>query len=212
MRIRFVLALILVPALLAAGGPLVPAEERFDEFLAERAERSIGQLTVRELTTAVDLLSVARQERAHVDRTVRLTWVLPGLGHYINGDRMEALTFATADLAVGLTAVIIAIQVLPAAVRHRNLNYLQSSRATIRERWRSVTPSEMLPAFATLATGAMVGLTLRFVTAASARESGLDALRRGAVTFEPRPLDLPGLSPSSATLRSYSSSAGSLRR
>ena len=207
MRATLVLGLILVPALLAARGPLVPAEEQLHTFLSERAERSVGELTVRELATAADLLSVARQERAHVDRTVRLTWVLPGLGHAINGDRAAALTFAAVDLAIGLTTMVVATAVLPAALRPRNLDYLQSSPATIRSRLRSVTPAELIPAVASVGSGVMLGLTLRFAASNSARESGLNALRRGAVTFDPRPLDIPGLSPSYATLRSYSSSA-----
>jgi hypothetical protein len=211
MRVGIIVGLMLIPALLAAQN-VVPAQERFDAFLAERADRSISELTVQELTTAIDLLSVISQQRTHVERSVRLTWVLPGLGHYINGDYVTAYTLAAADIAVGLTTLVIATQILPAAVRHRNLNYLQSSHETIRSRWMSVSPSEMIPALATLATGAMVGLTLRFVATASARESGLDALRRGAVTFDPQPFALPGVSPSSATLRSYSSSDGSPRR
>ncbi len=211
MKLGLTVGLMLLSAFLAAQSA-VPAEERFNALLAERAEQRFGELTVHDAATVMALLSVARQERAHIERSGRLSWAVPGLGHFINGARSEAITFAAADLAVGLATVLIATQLLPAAVRHRNLNYLQNSFATIRSRWMTVTPSELIPAFATIGTGAMVGLTLRFVAAASARESGLEALRRGTITFDPTPLEVPDLSPSSATPRSYSSSGGSLRR
>jgi len=167
----------------------VPAAVALAELLSDYGPEPLTDLTVNELATVIATAAVATREREHVERSGRLAWVAPGLGHYVNGERGPAIAFAAADLAIGVTTAILAYWLVPQAVQHRNLNYLQSSFATIDERWRAVTPSELVPSVALVVSGSLLSATVRSLAARSAREAAMRALRSGRVTFEPQPLD-----------------------
>jgi hypothetical protein len=91
-------------------------------------------------------------------------------------------------MAVGIATAVVAYWLLPPAVQHRNLNYLQSSFATIEAEWKSVAPAELVPTAAAVLTGGLLSLTLRYLAASSARTTGIRAIEDGVVSFEPEPL------------------------
>lgn len=189
------------PAPLAAEPPLgeppadertarerTPAEERLTSVRVPWDDEPVSRLTVGRIAAAVDLISVAKQERAHVNRSAAYSWVAPGLGHYVNGETGAAIAFAATDVALAVTSAILIAQLLPPSVQSRNLNYLQSSYSDIEERWRSLTPAELIPATAVAMTSALLRLTVRHLAAGDARRASFEALRRGTIVFEPHPL------------------------
>ncbi len=197
-------------ARLAADEPpaaLTPAEEQLASLRAAWHDRPLVSLTAGEIGTGLDLMSVAGQERAHVHRSAVSSWIAPGLGHYINGERGASVVFAAADLALGVMSAILVARLLPPSVQSRNLNYLQSSCDAIRTRWRSLTPAELIPATVVGVSSALLSLTVRSLAAADARRAALDALGRGTVAFGPRPVGLPPLTPSQPTPQPCSSPA-----
>ena len=170
----------------AAGAPA--AAESLGLRIDQAGELRLGDLTVADLTRALDLLSVASRQREHIERSVKLSRAVPGLGHYINGDRGAALAFATADFAVGVFTVVFASLLLPPAVRTGNLNYLQSSFGVIEERWKGLSPSQLIPSAAVVLSGALLSATVRSLAAESARSVAVEALHDGRIVFAPEPL------------------------
>jgi len=167
----------------------VPAAVALADLLALHGPAPLADLTVDELTSVISTAAVATREREHVARSGRLSWAAPGLGHYVNGEHGPAIAFAAADLAITVTTAILAYWLLPPAVQHRNLNYLQSSFAAIDDRWRALTPSEFVPSAALVVSGSLLSATVRSLAARSARDAAMRALRSGRVSFEPEPLD-----------------------
>ncbi|MFW6288668.1 MAG: hypothetical protein ACOC2Q_02705, partial [Spirochaetota bacterium] len=153
----------------------VPAEVALEALLAARAPLGIRNLTVEDLSAALDLVSLAAQQREHIDRAARLSWAAPGLGHLISGDRGAAFAFAAVDVVVGATTAILASVLLPAAVRSRNLSYLQSSFSAIEERWKSLAPAQLIPSASVVFSGVLLGVTVRSRAAESARRAALQS-------------------------------------
>lgn len=182
-----------------------PAEEELMSLRKSWDDEPVSRLTVGRIGEALDLISVARQERAHVDRSAAYSWVAPGLGHYVNGETGAAVAFAATDIALAVTSSILVARLLPPSVQSRNLNYLQSSYHVIEERWRSLTPAELIPATAVAMASALLRLTVRHLAAGDARRASLEALQRGIITFEPHPPGTSTVNPLPATLRSCSS-------
>ena len=166
---------------------VTPAERSLESLLLEAEQTPLTELTVADISAAMDLVSIARQEREHIERSASLSWRLPGLGHYINGDTGSAIVFASAEvLVVGLTGVLTYL-LLPPAVQQSNLNYLQSSRLDIRDRWDEISASQLIPSAAAAISGTLLGLTVRGLAARTARELAIEAIANGTVRFEPEP-------------------------
>ena len=182
-----------------------PAEEELISLRAARDDDPVSSLTVGQIGTVLDLISVAGQERAHVHRSAAYSWVVPGLGHYINGATGAAIAYAATDVALAVTSLILVARLLPPSVQSRNLNYLQSSYNDIEERWRSLTPGELIPATAVGMASVLLRVTVRRMAAGNARQAGLEALRGGLIVYEPLPLASSIVSPWPATPRSCSS-------
>lgn len=185
---RFTLALLLLPALLAGAMPAgrgdlnaaTPAEEALAALLSGYGRMETPQ-TTSDLAAVLDLNATAQRERAHVRASVRLSWVIPGLGHYVNGDRRSAAGFAAAELSIGITAAVLTHLLLPAGVRRRNLNYLQSSFDEIDGRWRAVSASELIPAATVAVTTSIVRVAVRAMAARDAGTAAVRALRDGTI-------------------------------
>jgi hypothetical protein len=139
-------------------------------LLAELAEQPVAEWTGADVIRALSLERAAEDEQARIDRAVRLSWIVPGLGHQAIGHHGSAGAFIAADLAVTITTVTTAIMLLPVAVRTSNLPYLTSSFSEIDAAWDSITPAEMIPSLATLIIGAGISLTLRSAAAHDAAE------------------------------------------
>lgn len=198
-----VLSAVVLPAVAAAESaaavedvavqPLVvPARAALNELLSGARGYPLESLEVEDFVHALGLASVATLEEEHVGRSVGLSWSVPGLGHLVNGERGAAFAFVAADLAIGVATIIAGSVLLPAAVRSENLDYLQSSFAAIDERWKSVTPAELVPSAAVVISGALLSLSVRAFAAADAERAAHAALRAGTVRFEPQPLAVFG--------------------
>lgn len=170
------------------GVRIVPAERDLALVLDRDRARVVTDLTLDEIDRILDLRSVARQQHDFVARAVARSLLVPGIGHYTAGAPREAIVFAAAAAAADLATLAATYWLLPPAVQHRNLNYLQSSFEVIESRWKSVSPSQLIPAAAATLTGGLLSLTVRVLAARGAEAAALDALEVGRVRFEPLPL------------------------
>lgn len=175
------------PYLFAGPRADTPSERLLESLLEEHGSTDLADLTVADLATVLDLLSIAEQEHEHIRRSARLSWFTPGLGHYINGKTGAAVAFAAADLLTVGATLAFGYLLLPPAVQSRNLNYLQSSFLVIQERWEQVTPYELIPSLAVYTGGAILSMTIRGFAARNARVMADNAVQNGIVRFEPLP-------------------------
>lgn len=167
---------------------IVPAERELAVIVEENRGRAVIDLTLDEIDRILDLRSIARQQHDFVDSAVARSLVAPGLGHYTSGARGHAVAFAAAAAAVDLTTLVAAYWLLPPAVQSRNLNYLQSSFEVIENRWKSISPVDLVPSIAATITGGLLSLTVRVLAARGAEAAALEAFEAGTVRFEPLPL------------------------
>ncbi len=164
-----------------------PSELALDTLIRSLGSAPLAEITGDDLVRALDLLSIAEQERDHIERSARISWALPGLGHYINGETGSAVAFALTDALIVTLTGILAYAVLPPAVQQENLNYLQSARLDIQDRWDGVSVSELIPTVTVVTSGALLSLTIRALAARSARILSDSAIREGVIRFEPEP-------------------------
>ena len=132
------------------------------------------------------LLLLAREadrQRRHVYRSAGLSWLIPGLGHALTGERAPALAFGAADALIGATAFVLGLILLPPAVRPANLAYLRTPVGEIRDRFDSVLPAEYIPALAVGLAGATLRTALRALAARDAAEAAVRAIRAGSATL-----------------------------
>ncbi len=167
---------------------IVPAERELAVIFEQDGTRPVTDLTLDEVGRILDLRSVAKQQHDFVERAVVRSFLAPGLGHATSGARRAAAVFATAAVVVDLATVAATSWLLPPAVQHRNLNYLQSSFEVIEGRWKSISPAELIPAVAATLTGGLLSLTVRLFAARDAESTALEAIETGTVRFEPVPL------------------------
>jgi hypothetical protein len=166
----------------------VPAAREFQEILDGARAMALATVTVNDLTHLLELASVANQQQEHVERSARLSFMVPGLGQFMNGQTGTALGFMAGNLAINATALVVGYLLLPASVQHINLNYLQTPMADIDARWQALTVSELLPSVAVAVSGSILSAIIRHFASRDARSVARQAIEAGAVTFRPAPL------------------------
>ena len=85
-----------------------PLGEAVAEILADEKDTVISDLTFGEVEDLVARLSVPMQEAAYVDHARMASYMMPGTGQFMTGDKLGGALFLTADLLVAagtLTAV-----------------------------------------------------------------------------------------------------------
>lgn len=181
------LLLILSYATLAAEevDSLLPAELEVRELTELAADTSLSEITVADVTEVVNMMSVARQQRAYVERAGRLSWFVPGLGHYAIEAGWAGAGFFLAELTIRALTSGLAYLFLPAPVRIANLNYLQTPVGTIRDEWLALTPAELVAPVTLQLSGSVLSMIVRDAASRHARGMARDAVVNGEVVFEP---------------------------
>jgi hypothetical protein len=171
-----------------AAVAVVPARAELDALLADARELEMGSIGTSNVVRALELSSLAQLQEEHIEHSVGLSWALPGLGHYVNGETGTAIAFLATDAVVGVATLVLGSLLLPQAVRGENLNYLQSTLGEIETRWKSVTIGELVPSLTVVLTGSLLGLSVRAFAARDAAGAAMRAIRDETVRFEPEPL------------------------
>ena len=162
------------------------------QILRGAPETSITSLTTTDAVSLLELMSLARQESDHVRRSIRLSYLVPGLGHYVNGDTRRGLGYLVTETAVEAFAFGMVYLFLPPAIQWRNLNYLQSSFVTIEDRWQNLTPSDLIPSISIAIAGAILSSVVRYYAGEDAARAAVVAIDQGRVNFAPKPIVLIG--------------------
>ena len=158
------------------------------QILEQNKDKRVTDLTVGEITQLMDRLSVAKQEYAYVKRSEGASYVMPGLGQYMNGDPLNGTLFLGGDLILAAGTLVGAYYLLPSNLQFSSINYFRDSFDSIRNAWNGHSFVDYLPAAAVLAGGAIIRSILKGISARHAGRLAEQRISEGKVTFKPVPL------------------------
>ena len=179
-----------------AHHPMMWKEEEFlqrqlEAVLAGRGSTVLGELTVAEAQELLGEISIAYQKAAYVSKSRAMSFILPGLGQFMNNEPGMGTLFLSLDLLTGVGTLLGAYFLLPGELRFDQLNYFTDSYATIENAWKSQSFVDLLPTLGVLAGGGMVQVVLRGVSGNHAAKLAERNIAEGKVTFEPKLYMLP---------------------
>jgi hypothetical protein len=167
-----------------AVGPYVRSEIGLIE--TDFGTKSFGELTMKDLVTVRDRLSVAAQKDHYVNRIATESYLLPGLGQFQVGDTGAGIGFLTLDIAVVAGTLVAAYYLMPADLRFDKLNYFGDSASTISNAWNGHSFTDYLPMIGAIAGGFVIDQIVRHVASSHARGEATRAVDLQKVTFTPQ--------------------------
>jgi len=166
-------------------------EEQLDALLAARGGEVLGELTVSETEELLGEISIAYQKAAYVSKSRAMSFMLPGLGQFMNDDPGMGALFLGLDVAAGVGTLLGAYFLLPSELQFDQLNYFTKPYSVIETRWKDQSFVDLLPTLGVLAGGGLIQGILRGVSAKHAARLAEEQIAAGTITFEPKVYLLP---------------------
>lgn len=167
-------------------------EKQLEAVLAERENAVLGEFTVGEAQELLGEISIAYQKAAYVSKSRTASFILPGMGQFMNDDPGAGTLFLSLDVITGVGALLGMYYLLPDAVQFDQLNYFNDSFQTIENAWKSQSFMDLLPSLGVMAGGGLVQIILRSVSSNHAAKLAEERIAAGEITFEPKLSILPG--------------------
>lgn len=167
-------------------------EQQLEAVLAEQESAVLGDFTVGEAQELLGEISIAYQKAAYVSKSRAASFVLPGMGQFMNDDPGSGALFLSLDVLTGVGALLGAYFLLPDELQFDQLNYFNDSFSTIENTWKSQSFMDLLPSLGVLAGGGLVQVILRGVSSNHAAKLAEERIAAGEITFEPKLSILPG--------------------
>jgi len=161
-------------------------EHELQKALAGSQGREIGELTVGELHDLLGEVSIAYQKAAFVAKSRAASFMLPGMGQFLNKEPGSGALFLATDLAIGAGTLVGAYFLLPDELQFSSLDYFTTSHVTIKERWENQSFVDLLPSLGVLAGGGVLQMILRGVSGSHAAKLARKNIAEGKITFEPK--------------------------
>ncbi|UCF96473.1 MAG: hypothetical protein JSV89_15000 [Spirochaetaceae bacterium] len=161
-------------------------QQELEAVLAGQENEVLGELTVGEAKDLLGEVSIAYQKAAYVAKSRALSFMLPGLGQFMNDDAGSGALFLSVDLLLGTGILLGAYFLLPDELQFDQLNYFKDSFATIEDEWKKQSFVDLLPSLGVLAGGGVIQLVLRGVSSNHAAKLAERNIAEGKVTFEPK--------------------------
>ena len=161
------------------------------DFLILVKDREIGSLTGGELESLLGQISIMQQKAVFIQKSREASFMLPGVGQFMNGDALGGVLFLGADFMIFAAAVATAYFLLPAELRFDKMDYFNDSHATIKERWQAQRFSQMLPSMGVMAGMVVAEILLRVFASKNAAGLAQQNILAGKITFEPHLDRLP---------------------
>ncbi len=179
-----VVVLVLAAAGIAAAKPRIPSmQEEVASALEQYSPREIGALTVGELEQIAEKVSLAHRRASFVPRSAMMSMIMPGMGQFLNGDRVGGVLFAGANIATIAGTIAATWLLLPEDVQPQSLFVIPVS--DIAPRLEAHTPLQYLPAFGAMAGGMLLDGILRVASARHAAGLARRNIAEGKVDFSP---------------------------
>ncbi len=169
-------------------GPYLSAEAQAIE--TELGDKVFGELSLNELLPFGKRLALAASKDAYIEKSARMSMMLPGLGQFKNGDTGGGLLFLGAHLAVVAGSLVWEYFLLPSDLRFDRLDYLNTSLSGVRSAWTSHSLRDYLPAIGVAAAGMIADGGIRILSARAAYSEARNSVDAG--TAKLRPMMGPG--------------------
>lgn len=166
-------------------------KQQLEEVLAGLENTAIGDLTIGEAGKLLGEMSIAYQKAAFVTKSRAMSWILPGLGQFMNNDAGMGVLFLSVDLLAGAGTLLGAYFLLPGELQFDQLNYFKDPYSTIQQRWEDQSFVDLLPSLGVLAGGVLIQVVLRGVSSKHAVRLAERNIAEGNITFEPKMYMLP---------------------
>ena len=167
-------------------------EQQLEAVLAENESSVLGDFTVGEAQQLLGEISIAYQKAAYVSKSRGASFILPGMGQFMNDDPGAGALFLSLDVLTGVGTLLGAYFLLPDELQFDQLNYFNDSFSTIETTWKSQSFMDLLPSLGVLAGGGLVQVILRAVSSNHAAKLAEERIAAGEITFEPKLSILPG--------------------
>ena len=155
-------------------------------------DRKIGDLTFNEVEDLFGQLSVVQQKSAYIKKSAYKSFMIPGLGQFMNGEPLSGALYLTADLAIAAGTLVGVHFLLPNEVRAGVVDYLNATHDEIKTLWQSQTFMDLWPAAAVITGGSLLQGVLRIFASKNAAMLARHNIADGKVTFEPH-INMMGL-------------------
>lgn len=188
----FLLAVSVAATIAADGHHTDPYLEETGLIINEYRDTRIGEMTFGEVEEMMARLSVPYQKSAHVRSSAMKSFLLPGLGQFANDAAGSGTLFLLGGMVIKAGTAVGSYLLLPDAVTFSTLDYLNASNAEIETAWKSLSLTDLAPAFGVMAGGMLIDHLYRMLSAKHAGRLARDRIASGAITFEPRISFLPG--------------------
>ena len=166
-------------------------ERQLQAVLAAEEDSVLGDLTVGEAQELLGEISIAYQKAAYVSKSRAASFMLPGMGQFMNDDPGMGALFLSLDVLTGVGTLLGAYFLLPDAVQFDELNYFKDSFQTIEDAWKQQSFVDLLPSLGVMAGGGLVQVILRGVSSNHAAKLAEQKIAAGEITFEPKLSVLP---------------------
>jgi hypothetical protein len=167
-------------------------EQQLQAVLAAEKGSVLGEMTVGDVQDLLGEISIAYQKAAYVSKSRAASFMLPGMGQFMNDDPGAGALFLSIDLLTGVGMLLGAYFLLPDELQFDQLNYFTEPYRNIEDAWKDQSFVDLLPSMGVLAGGALVQVILRGVSGNHAAKLAEQKIAAGEITFEPKLSILPG--------------------
>jgi len=156
-----------------------------DRLMAERGDEKLGDLTIADINTVAENLSISLQKTAFVEQSRRESMMFPGLGQLKNGDRLSGALFIAGNVATMTGTLLAAYFLLPDNVRFDQTNPFTNSLESVDQAWKSNSFVDYLPSIGAFLGGVTLNVVLRVLSANHAESLARENIANGNVEFQP---------------------------
>ena len=161
------------------GMPLMSPE--IEKLLRSKGDKTLGSLTVNDIRMLMAKMNEAAMINGYIERSGRMSFIIPGAGQFINKEPLTGTLFLTAHLGVIAGTITGVYFLLPQDLQFGNTDYLNEPIGTIKDRWRSHSLYDYLPSAAVFAGGHVVDLIIRSIASKNAEKIAREKIQSGEV-------------------------------
>ena len=155
------------------------------KLLEAEGNRELGSITLSDLKKLILRMEELRMAYFYIERSKKASFFMPGVGQFMNEEPLSGSLFLTAHLGVIAGSLVGSYFLLPADLRFDSTDYLNESISVIKDRWRSHSLQDYLPAIGVMAGGHLVDMILRLWSADNAKKLAARKVKSGAFKVRP---------------------------
>ena len=152
-----------------------------EKLLRSHGNKTLGSLTVADIGMLMAKMNEAAMINSYIEGSGRMSFIVPGIGQFINKEPLTGTLFLTAHLGVIAGTVTGAYFLLPQDLQFGNTDYLNEPIGTIKDRWRSHSLYDYLPSAAVLVGGHVVDFLIRTIASKNAEKLAGEKIKSGEV-------------------------------